>query len=486
MPPRVTPRKRRQPATPVPVSTEEESGCEPESISRGATAGAGPRSDAGLSSGAAAGAGPSVPADATPESLDAVPSLGAAPDAMRNAMKSTVSEVIDEVLSKALDQNGPVAALVRSVCKEELAAHAERQPKPDTIAATISKTVTAAVVHVVKTTPQARNVYEMGRDELEAAAKKSVSGFKKFREHLPQVLSRRMSSIAADVNAPDDVLTIFFPAAAKKNKTYSNVEFEKIIMSLLNTIYKLNWIKPKEERPYILQLKQQLDVNALDVLDQALLSLGRTALHEGRSEARKLFFKLFAVYFMATGASMVLEAPEATVPVLGAGSSHAYFAVVQKIRASASGTVHALPSSSVHLVTRTACLYTIAGLILQGMVLKPHAFAPEVVHAAACNLREILVTTVQITEDGSTTPAGWTTEVHKDAEARQGPGVWSLLLPMNDRRPALLLDVQRLTPTERQDIRAAEQARAAAATAIAGAPGGANPGPADSGQPSWL
>lgn len=410
----------------------------------------------------------------------------AAPDATINAMRAMISEVIEEMLSKALDKSGPVAALVRSVCAEELAARAEAQPSTDAIAATISKTVTAAVVHVIKTTPQARSVYEMGRDELDAAAKKSVSGFKKFREQLPQVLTRRMSAIAADADVPNDVLTIFFPAAARKNQTYSNVEFDKIIMSLLNTIYKLNWLKPKAERPYILQSKQQLDVHALDIIDEALLSLGRTALHEGRSEARKLFFKLFAVYFMVPGASTALQAPEATVPVLGAGSCSVYFAVVQKIRASESGKVDGQASSSVHVVTRTACLYTIAGLILQGMVLKPHAFPPEVVHAAACNLRDILVTTTQMSADGSTGQAGWTTEVHKQAEGREGPGVWSLLLPMSDRRPALLRDVQRLTASEKQEIRAGNRARAAAASAIAAAPVAENPESAGTEQPSWL
>lgn len=463
MSPRVTPQKRRPPAAPAPVSTDDDEEEEEDGLGQ-------------------LGAAEGGPSDGVPAAVAPAEDT----DVIIDAMRDMVSKVMDEKLAAALDKSGPLAELVRSVCREELAAYGERQPSPQASGSAIAKAVTASVVHVIKTTPQARSVYEMGREELDAAAKKSVSGFKKFRENLPDVLSRRITSIATDDGVPDDVLTIFFPAAARKNRTYSNAEFDKIVMSLLNTLYKLNWLQAKEERPFILQSKQLLDVNALDVLDVALLSLARTALHEGRSEARRLFFQLFAVFFMVPGASTQLEAPDAAVPVLGAGAGSAYFAVAQTIRASSTGVVSEEPPASVHTVTRPACLYGIASMILQGMVLKPHSFSTQVIHAAACNLRDIVVTTDPENDQGGAST--WINELHKDAEKREGPGVWSLLLPMTDRRPALVLKVQTLTPSEKQEIRARERARTAAegSAGSVGAATSADVTTMSPSQPSWL
>lgn len=171
------------------------------------------------------------------------------------------------------------------------------------------------------------------------------------------------------------MLTIFCPPAARNHKTYANTEFEMVIMSLLDKVYKQNVQLPKEERPFILQAKKQLDVNGIDVLDDALLGIGRTALHKGHSDARKLFFKLFALYVMIIGASMQLEAPNAPAPVMGAGKNNAYFSVVQKIRASETGQVSRQASSSVHLATRHAWLYGIAAMLSQAMVLRPYTFS---------------------------------------------------------------------------------------------------------------
>lgn len=435
----------------------------------------------GRRAGAATPPGPADTADIARAIFElSKPDLLAAREDLVVSLKQAIEKMLEETIAATLAEDGPVAELVRFICKEEIDAFGERQPKPEDIAASVSKAVGAAVIHVIKTTPQARSVHQMSKDELCAAASKAVSGFKKFREHLPDILTRRITAIAANDDATDDVLTIFFPPASKKIQTYSHVEFEKIVMSLLNTIYKQNWLKAKEERPFIMRMKQQLDVSSLDVLDVTLLALGRTALHEGRSEARKLFFKNFAVYFMVPGASMTLQDAEAIQPVMGAGANSAYFAVVQKIRASETGDVTLEPTPSVQIVSRQECLYNVAGLILQGMALHPHVFAPEVNHAVACNLRAILLSTEPVGADGSPSETLWTTEQHKDAEKRMGPGVWSLLLPMTDRRPALKRAVQTLTPSEKQDVRISEQVGATAGTA-ASAVDSAEPS-----QPSWL
>lgn len=227
-----------------------------------------------------------------PRTIDASagPKLQAAGGCTINAVREMVGGVVDEKLLSAANPNGAVAGMGRSIVNEEIAADGERQSKLEDTAAAVSKIVSAAVLHVVKTTPPARSIYDMGRDELDAAARKSVSRFKKFREDLCEVLIRRLVAIVGDAAAPDDVLTIFFPPAARKNETYSSSEFDKIIMSLLNKLYKLNALKTKHERPFILQAKVQLDLTSLDVLDVALPAVGRTVLHQGRSEARKSFF----------------------------------------------------------------------------------------------------------------------------------------------------------------------------------------------------
>lgn len=325
----------------------------------------------------------------------------------------------------------------------------------------------------------------MGRDELDAAARKSVSGFKKFREHLLEVLIRRIVAIVGDAAAPVDVLTVFFPPAARKNETYSNSEFNKIIMSLLNVLYELNALKAKEERPFILQAKVQLDVTSLDVLDVSLLAVGRTALHQGRSEASKSFFQLFALYLTTAGASMELEVPGAPAPALGAGAGSAYFAVLQKIRASKTGKVAREPSASVHLVERHACLYVIATMFRQAMVLKPFVFPPVALHAGACSLRGILVARVQRSSEGADGQVDWTTEAHKDAEKRSGPGVWSLLMPMTERRPELLQKIQALTPTECQELQGSNT-EPPLGDSSAGGPANAEVGSTVPPQPSWL
>lgn len=119
--------------------------------------------------------------------------------------------------------DGRLASDIRCIVKEEVEAHAERQQKMETLGNKMIKKVSEAVIHVIKTTPRMRAVEDMSMGELSLAVYAAV-GPKKVRELLPEVLNRGITAIAADAASPDDVHTIGFPSARKKQKTYSNIE----------------------------------------------------------------------------------------------------------------------------------------------------------------------------------------------------------------------------------------------------------------------
>lgn len=178
-------------------------------------------------------------------------------------------------------------------------------------------------------------------------------------------------------------------------------------------------------------------------MDDLILAAARVALHDGRSEARKRFVRLFAFFMMTDDASIELEHPRASAPAPGAGEAAPYTSVVTTLRASTSGMVGVENTS--RIVNRIACLYDMAAQVLQGIALQPHPFAEQVIEAMARNFRDILVA-----EDCS-----WTELSMKDAEAIAAPGSWALLLPMMDCRTALTKQVQTLKVSERYSIRIA-------------------------------
>lgn len=489
MPPRHTPRKRALPAPPPADTTdEEEADGTRNNMTVDAPTAAGLRVEpavAPLSPTDTAGIAQAIFEHSRPEWLTAQKSIV-------TSMEELVSSLLDEKLAALVDKGGPLASLTRGIVKEEVNAYSERQPHADTVADGITQKVTTAVLQVIKTTPQTRSADQMGREELTATVTKAVGGFKRFRTLLPGVLNRRITALAEDARkngraAAEDVLTISFPAASKKNKTYSNTEFDKMIKSLLHALYDQNRLKPVNERPAVLRRKTQLDVNAIDAVDAALLALGRSALHDGRSEARKLFFKLFAYFFMTAGASMQLSTEDARPPALGAGADSAFFAVSQQLRVSETGDVLAPSSEAVHVIKRRACLYHIADILLQGIVLQPHTFDAVAINAAACNLRDILLSTEPYSEDSSSSAApSWTNEPHKDAEKQKGPGVWSLLLPMIDGRAALTKEIQTMTSIEKQALRDGDDERSVGDDESTGEDIGITPATPAADRPSWL
>lgn len=186
----------------------------------------------------------------------------------------------------------------------------------------------------------------------------------------------------------------------------------------MHKLYEQNAAKPEDQRPPVLRKKERLLVHDMDLVDELIIAAARVALHDGRSEARKLFFRLFAFFLMTSEAHMEMEEPTAQAPPSGARAAAPYYAVKISLRASANGVVE--DRESTHVIKRVACLYVIAAQILQGIVMQPYPFDDAVVDAFARNLRYILVS------DDRT----WTTTPMKEAEAVTGPGSWALLLPI--------------------------------------------------------
>lgn len=129
----------------------------------------------------------------------------------------------------------------------------------------------------------------------------------------------------------------------------------------------------------------------------------------------------------------------AAAPLLGAGAGSSYFAVEQTLRVSETGEVPAGGGdSSVRQVTRRVCLYAVAGMFLQAIVMMPYKFEAAVIDAAAKNMRRIV----------AAPDRSWCKTKGKDAEWLVGPGDWALLLPMPDGWALLDKAVQKMTASD--------------------------------------
>lgn len=259
----------------------------------------------------------------------------------------------------------------------------------------------------------------------------------------------------------------------------------------MHKLYEQNALKAVDERHSLLRHKTRLLMHDIDNVHVVLFAFTRVALHDGRSEARNIFYKLFAVFLILLDMSMDLAYPGALPPVLGAGQRDDYFAVEMKLKAPTTGDITAsdsLESSSTtnlppttHPVQRTVCLYETAMHIIQGLVVQPFAFSSTVLDAAAKNLRGIV----------SSTDREWSTQLMKQAESVVGGYSWGLMLPMFDSRKTMNKDIRTFLAVEKHLVVAGDAAGesggwgGSGSTGPSGAAGGSLGG-GDTGQPSWL
>lgn len=211
-------------------------------------------------------------------------------------VETRLSALIHSRFDALVDSSGALNVMVGAKVKEELELHTERQPSADSLADSTAKKVCAAVRHTIATTPQFRSADQMSKDELVVAARRAAGGPKKLRELFPEILVKRILALVEGASDEEilDVLTISFPSSNKKAKTFSNTEFEKMVRGVVHQLYSLNKITPKEQRPPLMQAKTFLNVKNFDALDEAFLGNTRTSVHDGRSEARRVFDRMIA------------------------------------------------------------------------------------------------------------------------------------------------------------------------------------------------
>lgn len=153
------------------------------------------------------------------------------------------------------------------------------------------------------------------------------------------MLSKLILSSVATTADEDllDVLTSALPCSSKKVRSFSNIEFEKMVRAVVHQLYVQNKLVPKEHRPRLLQHKTFLNVRNFDALDEALLGALRLSIHDMRSDARKTFYRLFVICLMLVGARMELVKPPAAAPAPSAGAGSTFYEVEATVRVTESG-----------------------------------------------------------------------------------------------------------------------------------------------------
>ncbi|KAK1862481.1 hypothetical protein I4F81_005049 [Pyropia yezoensis] len=339
-------------------------------------------------------------------------------------VETRLSALIHSRFDALVDSSGALNVMVGAKVKEELELHTERQPSADSLADSTAKKVCAAVRHTIATTPQFRSADQMSKDELVVAARRAAGGPKKLRELFPEILVKRILALVEGAS-DEEILDL-----EKKAKTFSNTELEKMVRGVVHQLYSLNKITPKEQRPPLMQAKTFLNVKNFDALDEAFLGNTRTSVHDGRSEARRVFYRMIAFFFIVLGSRIELVSSTAAAPLLGARAGSSYFAVEQTLRV----------SERRGGARRRRRLFRAPGdpPRVLAIVMMPYTFEAAVIDAVAKNMRRIV----------AAPDRSWCKTKGKDAEWLVGPGDWALLLPIPDGWALLDKAVQKMTASD--------------------------------------
>lgn len=316
------------------------------------------------------------PAAADADAAAVAASSASTPLTMENllAMETRLSALIHTRFDTLLDPSGDLSRFVGSKVREELDQHKERQSSAEALSDSTAKHVCAAVRHNITTTPQFRSADQMRKDELAVAARHAAGGPKKLRELFPEVFLKRILALVGAASDEEvlNVLTISFPSSNKKANTFSNMEFEKTVRGVVHQVYSMSKLTPKDQCPLLMQAKTFLNLKHFPALDEAYLGNTRTSVHDGRSEARRVLYRMIAFFFIVLGTRIELDSSSAVAPSLGAGASSSFFAVEQTLRVSEAGDVPAGEGdSSVRVVTRRFCVHAVATIFLQAIVMLP-------------------------------------------------------------------------------------------------------------------
>lgn len=355
---------------------------------------------------------------------------------------------------------GDEETMVRAVVREELDAFAERQePTQRTRDESHVVAVSGAMEAAVKRCLAEKPVELMSDEEVRKAVMVAIPT-KTVRQNHGPVLNEAMKMFILDARFKDDALTMSFPASSALLETDVNEAFTKIVLAILQRIYKANGELAADKQPTIIRGKLAVVPDATDRADRAAMTQVRGALHDPRSRTRKHIFNIFLVYLMLPDASVELVNPDAPMPDPEEGADAPFFMVRLRVMASCSGVLPldsgactvpnkndapaGSPLSGGHMVERLASFYAMAASILVRLVREPHQFDKAVISHVAVTLRAIA-----LSPDGR-----WKTMVHKDAEEQQTTGAWALLLPREHVRKEVETDVRTLSEKEKESIMA--------------------------------
>lgn len=360
---------------------------------------------------------------------------------------------------------------VRALVREELDAFAERRhPREDKRDKELVTSVAGAMESAIKKCLSEKPIELMSDDEVRKAMMVAIPT-KTVRQHHGPVLNGAMKMLMSDPRYMNDTLTMSFPATSQLLDTHVNEAFFKIIMGVLQRIYKANAELPKNQQPHVIRGKASVVPDATDRADRAAMTQVRGGMHDPRSRSRKYIWAMFAIFLMLQDAGMELVFPDAPKPASDKGEGADYFAVRTRITASCSGVLPLAPDAPTvpnvneapagsplagcHVVERPAHLYTIAAAILVRIVRETYTFDKEVVFHGAETLRGWLVS-------GN---VAWKRMSHKDAEEQQQTGAWALLLPREHVRREVEIDVRTLQEKEKEAIMARHRAVLSSASA---------------------
>lgn len=383
-------------------------------------------------------------------------------------------------------------AEMRLIVREELDASEERrQPALALQQEKLLKATTGAVEASVMKCLQEKPVELMTDEEIQKAALASLPT-KSIRQHHGPVLNECIKMLMEDDRYKGDALTASFPPSSPLYETLVNEAFSKIVLGIVQRVYKSNGELSPGKQPHIFKGKDRIVPSAMDRVDRAVVNITRNCLHDPRCKTRRLAVRMFLYYFLKNDGCMTLSFPDAQKPAAADGAGADYFAVQMELRASCSGLLPVgnapaaphvsdaaagSPLAGVHTVMRTGSLYGVASTILANLVREPYTFDQEVVFSIADTLHGILT-------DPVTT---WTEMQLKEAVEINDTGTWALLLPSKEVRKDASRFVQTLTEKEKENILAKHREEARAARAAAGGEAGesgASPAPALSGDAS--
>lgn len=187
---------------------------------------------------------------------------------------------------------------VRALVREELDAFAERrQPRDDKQENGLVTSVAGAMEGAIEKCLSEKPIELMSDDEVRKAMKVAIPT-KTVRQHHGPVFDGAIKMLMTDPRYVNDTPTMSFPATSQLLDTHVNEAIFKIIMGVLQRIYKSNSELPKNKQPHVNRSKASIVPDATDLADRAAMKQVRGGMQDPRSRTRKYIWAMFAIFSM--------------------------------------------------------------------------------------------------------------------------------------------------------------------------------------------